>query len=108
LILTLAYFLLASIFTYRVPSDPDVRLVKGLECTSFAATVYPTACPFLGIDALKDANYEAELLWTARTISIVHLGLIAIWIFAYLALSLLVAGFLVTAGGDTASEGTDP
>lgn len=96
LLLGASYFLAASIFTYSVPQEESVRLIKGFECTPYASTVYPTTCPFLGLNELKDANYEAEFLWTKRSISMMHLALIAVWILAYTALSTLVAALLAS------------
>jgi hypothetical protein len=90
---TLAYLALFSYFTYTTPGK-SVRLVKGFVCTAEAAQVYREKCPDLGMDELNEAEYEAERLWTRRSILIARLSLTTTWLISFLALSTILGSFL--------------
>jgi hypothetical protein len=88
------YLVAISLYTYEVPPNKE-RFVKGYQCTSDAAAVFPKKCPDLGLDELKTAEYDADRLWTARSIAVVRLSIVALWLGSFSALSVLVGSFLV-------------
>ena len=63
------------------------RFVKGDVCTQQALLVHGAACPDLGIDELRDAEYEAERLWTNQSIARVRMGLVSLWCLVFSALA---------------------
>ncbi|MEH3108348.1 MAG: hypothetical protein PGN09_14060 [Sphingomonas fennica] len=74
-----AYMTGYSLFVEDVPGSAG-RVVRGYRCTADAALVYGAACPDLPRDALREAEWEAPLLWTRGSITIVRLGLAAAWL----------------------------
>lgn len=88
------YLAAVSLYTYQVPNSGE-RYVKGYQCTTDAAAVFKDKCPNLGLDELKTAEYDADRLWTARSITIARLGIVALWLASFIALSILVGSFLV-------------
>lgn len=93
-ILAAVYLAGVSLYTYEVPTTKE-RFVKGYVCTSEAAAVFKEKCPDLGIDQLKTAEYDAERLWTARSITVIRLAIVGLWLATFVALTVLVGGFLV-------------
>lgn len=93
-ILGAAYLLAVSLYTYEVPTTKE-RFVKGYLCTSDAIAVFKDKCPDLGLDELKTAEYDADRLWTGRSIAVTRLTLVALWLSSFAALSSLVGSFLV-------------
>lgn len=83
-----------SLYTYEVPTTKQ-RFVKGYVCTVDASAVFKEKCPDLGMDELKTAEYDADRLWTARSIAATRLALVGLWLAAFVALSVLVGSFLV-------------
>jgi hypothetical protein len=88
------YLVAVSLYTYEVPPNRE-RFVKGYQCTVDAEVVFPGKCPDLGLDELKTAEYDADRLWTARSIAITRLTIVALWLGCFTALSVLVGTFLV-------------
>jgi hypothetical protein len=88
------YLLGVSLYTYEIPTTKE-RFVKGYQCTSDAAAVFKDKCPDLGLDELKTAEYDANRLWTARSIAVTRLSVVALWLGSFTALSVLVGSFLV-------------
>jgi hypothetical protein len=88
------YLTAVSLYTYEVPTTRQ-RFVKGYVCTEEAAAVFKTKCPDLGMDELKTAEYDADRLWTSRSITITRLTIVVLWLATFVALSLLVGSFLV-------------
>jgi len=88
------YLFAISLYTYEVPTTKE-RFVKGYRCTSEASLVFKDKCPDLGVDELKTAEYEAERLWTAQSIATTRMSIVALWIATFVALTVLVGGFLV-------------
>ena len=89
-----AYLMTVSLYTYEVPTTKE-RFVKGYQCTADAVAVFKEKCPDLGLDELKTAEYTAARLWSERSIAITRLTLVALWLAAFTALSVLVGSFLV-------------
>lgn len=103
LVLTLggigAYLVGYSLFVENVPGS-DARVIRGYECTREAALVHGAACPDLPRDALRDAEWEAPLLWTRGSLTVVRLGLAASWLM--FTVGLIAAIGAVVAGRDFA------
>jgi hypothetical protein len=83
-----------SLYTYEVPTTKQ-RLVKGYVCTPDASAVFKDKCPDLGLDELKTAEYDADRLWTSRSIAVTRMAIVALWLASFVALSVLVGSFLV-------------
>jgi hypothetical protein len=88
------YLTAVSLYTYEVPTTKE-RFVKGFVCTADATAVFGAKCPGLGMDELQTAGYSAEKLWTSHSIAIVRIALVALWLSAFVALSVLTGSFLV-------------
>jgi hypothetical protein len=101
LILSIALFAVTSVvylsaisyYTYEVPTTKE-RFLKGYECTPDAQLVFTTRCPDLGLDELITAEYEAERLWTRKSIAVTRTGLVLVWSLVFVALSSALGGFL--------------
>ncbi len=94
------YLVAVSLYTYQVPISSE-RFVKGYQCTPDAAAVFRDKCPDLGLDELKTAEYDADRLWTARSIAVTRIAIVALWLASFIALSVLVGGFLVYQMGES-------
>lgn len=81
-----AYAHQLSAHTFQVPTTGE-RFAMGTECSADARAVFGDACPALGIDALRSAEYEAERLWTRDSIDAVRLRLVSLWALAFAALA---------------------
>jgi hypothetical protein len=91
LVLAAAGFLYASsVYVYQVPST-SARLAMGFVCTPEAQLVYKNRCPQLGLDELREAEFEAERLWTPASIAIVRVGLDVLWAATFISLAVLAA-----------------
>jgi|HubBroStandDraft_4_1064222.scaffolds.fasta_scaffold36932_2 hypothetical protein len=93
-VLATVYLAAVSLYTYEVPTTKE-RFVKGYVCTEEAAVVFKGKCPDLGIEQLKTAEYDADRLWTSRSITVTRLAIVGLWLAAFVALSVLVGSFLV-------------
>lgn len=101
LLLSVAVFALAGVvylgavsyFTYEAPTTKE-RFVMGYECTDEALLVFKKHCADLGTDELKTAEYEAERLWTRRSIAVTRAGLALLWSVDFVALSFALGSFL--------------
>lgn len=88
------YLAALSLYTFQVPTTKQ-RFVKGYVCTPEARAVFKDKCPDLGLDELKTAEYDADRLWTDRSIAVTRMVIVALWLAAFVALSVLVGSFLV-------------
>ncbi len=86
----LAYLLLYSLYVESIPRS-NIRLVKGFVCTTDALLVHKDACPDLPRDALRDAEWEATVLWTRSSVAMVRISLVVAWL-------AFVAGLTIAAG----------
>jgi len=89
------YLALSSALTFEAPTTKE-RFAKGFVCTAEAELVYPGKCPSLGIDELRSAEYEAERLWTGRSVAIVKSGLVALWLATFIAMATAIAGLVAS------------
>lgn len=94
IIFSALYLLLFSFFTYAIPTSSQ-RSVKGFVCQKGLLKSYEDACPFLTTQQLRDVAYTAEALWQGWSIDLMRFFLSAIWLTAFLFLSILVGSFIV-------------
>ena len=69
-------------------------IVRGHTCTEDAAFIYEDLCPDLPSDALMDAAYEVDLLWTPGSIAQAAQMIGAGWILTIVCVGALLGGFL--------------
>jgi hypothetical protein len=91
------YLLAVSFFVYQTPTTKE-RWAKGYTCTPEAVLLYKDKCPNLGVDELRGAEYEAERLWTASSVAVVKVSLVALWLLALIALAIQIGNFLAQHG----------
>ncbi len=60
--------------------DSPTRVVRGSVCTPEALELYGSQCPDLPNDALREAGWNAELLWTRNSIQSSRLWLVGAWL----------------------------
>ncbi|NOS74776.1 MAG: hypothetical protein HOP36_09635 [Methyloglobulus sp.] len=89
-----AYLVNLSKYAYEVPTSKE-RFVKGNECTKDALLVFSDLCPDLGINELRQAEYDAERLWTQDSLANIRVRLVSLWVGTFLSLSILLGTFLV-------------
>jgi len=87
------YLMAMSFFVYQTPTTKE-RWAKGYTCTPEAQLIYKDKCPNLGVDELRGAEYEAERLWTASSVAVVKVSLVALWLVGLIAMAVLVGNFL--------------
>jgi hypothetical protein len=92
--LLLVYFVLLSLFTYTEPASKE-RFTKGYECTSEATIAFSKACPLLGFNEIRQAEFEEELLWTAPSVSFMKSVILTVWLASFAALSTALGSFVV-------------
>lgn len=92
----LSYLAILSQFVVTMPITEE-RIITGFTCSADAAAIYREYCPFLSIDALNDAEWSAEKLWTRGSITVVRLGLAGTWL-------LFTAGLICSVGSIVAGR----
>lgn len=98
------YLLLYSLFVEPIPGTAT-RVIRGFTCTAQAREVYPGQCPDLPREALRDAEWEAVVLWTRSSITAVRLGLTAAWLLFTAGLICAVAAVIT---GDRSKRAVRP
>ena len=73
------YLPLYSSYVSEVPGSGS-RVVRGSVCTPDAQELYPKVCPDLPDQALADAGWNPELLWTRASIRRSQLMLVGAWL----------------------------
>jgi hypothetical protein len=74
----ITYFFIFSLFTYQTPVTKE-WFIKGFSCTKEATSFFGDKCPWLDLDELKMAEYEASRLWTWPSIALTRLALLLLW-----------------------------
>jgi hypothetical protein len=92
-ILASSYLVAISLFTYQTPTTME-HWAKGYVCSAESLVVYKDKCPNLGIDELREAEFEAERLWTAQSVTVVRLILLLLWLAAFVAISAIMGCLL--------------
>jgi hypothetical protein len=88
------YLITVSLYTFQIPKTSE-RYVKGYECTPDAKLVFRDRCPDLGLDELRTAAYEADRLWTRKSITVMRTSIVSIWSLTFIGLSFGLGAFLV-------------
>lgn len=89
------YLALYSLFIENLPGGAG-RVVRGFSCTNDAWIVYGSACPDLPREALQNAEWEAERLWTRGSLTVVRIGMTVAWL--TFVLGLVTAAGAIIAG----------
>jgi hypothetical protein len=92
------YLPLYSSYVSEVPNDGG-RVVRGSVCTPDAQALYPRLCPDLPDQALIEAGWEPELLWTRASIQRARLELVAAWL-------CFIVGLIAIVGASVAGRPT--
>jgi hypothetical protein len=90
-----AYLVVVSLFTFQTPTTKEYW-AKGFVCTAEALAVYKEKCPNLGIDELREAEYEAERLWTSPSVTTIRVALVLLWLGAFVAVAAMMGSFLAS------------
>jgi len=69
--------------------------VKGFTCTPEARLLYQDKCPYLGVDELQTAEYEADRLWTASSVAVAKVSLVGVWLSGFIAMAIFVGSLLI-------------
>lgn len=88
------YSVLFSLFVFEIPAIKQNR-VKGFICTLEAQQVFASKCPFLDLDELSGAQFEAGRLWTAPSIAAMRTMILADWLVMFGALAAVFGSFVV-------------
>lgn len=75
---TIVYFIATAALTYQTPVTHE-NFAKGFTCTPEASSLFKAKCPWLDVDELKGAEYEATRLWTLPSITAVKITLLFAW-----------------------------
>lgn len=89
----LLYFAAFSFFVYTTPVTGEA-FAKGYTCTAEATQLFGSKCPWLDLDELKGAEYEATRLWTLPSIAFTRMALLTLWFLLFAAYSLALAAFV--------------
>lgn len=89
----LMHLFLYSLLVFYVDTTGE-RFIRGLSCTSTAELVFTASCPLLNSDEISTAGWEAERLWTMRSIALARMLLVASWGASFIFLSILLGTFI--------------
>jgi hypothetical protein len=87
------YFVLLAFLVYKTPVTGE-SFAKGFQCTRAAMELFPDNCPWLDLDELKSAEYEASRLWTLPSIFASRLSLLFGWFAMFALFSTYLGAFL--------------
>lgn len=79
---------------YLIEGATGEALLRGHTCTEDAAFIYEGLCPDLPAEALVDAAYEIEMLWTPSSIAQAWQMLGAGWFLTIVCAGVLLGGYL--------------
>lgn len=85
--------------TFTIEGLDDELLVRGLTCTEDAALIFEGQCPALPAEALIDAAYDPEALWTSASIAQAQQIIGAGWIVTIACLGAVLGGYLAALAG---------
>jgi hypothetical protein len=89
----LGYFALFAALVYQTPVTGEA-FSKGFQCTRNAVQLFGEKCPWLDLDELKSAEYEATRLWTLPSIIASRLSLLTGWFAMFSFFSVYLGAFL--------------
>ena len=87
------YFILFALLVYSTPVTGEA-FAKGFQCTNEARQLFGVRCPWLDLDELKSAEYEATRLWTLPSIIASRLSLLFSWFATFGVFSVYLGAFL--------------
>ena len=87
------YFVIFSFSVYTTPVTGE-SFAKGYSCTPEAIQLFGAKCPWLDLDELKSAEYEATRLWTLPSIAVTRIALLFLWFLLFASYSLALASFV--------------
>jgi hypothetical protein len=93
-IFSVVYLLAFSLFTYPIVAA-KIRGVKGFICRVDNPPLVMTECPLVSVERIKDAEYNAEMIWVGWTVDVARFGLALTWLVAFVFLAGLIGTFLV-------------
>jgi hypothetical protein len=88
----ITYFALFSEFTYA-PSALDERQVKGFVLRADVAPVINDQ--FTTDDALEGAEYKADQVWKAWSITVMRLTILVTWLVLFVSLGVFIGTFII-------------
>jgi hypothetical protein len=90
-----AYLLFVQSYTFETPTTRQL-FAMGYKCTPDAELLYKAKClaANIGRDELIGAEYEAERLWTRRTIDNVKIALFLNWVASFTLLGIAIGSLL--------------
>lgn len=90
------------VYSGYVTSDDssDRRVVRGSACTAEAQLLYRDQCPDLPDEALREAGWNAELLWTRASILSSRMWLVGTWL-------CFITGLIAIVGASVAGRPTN-
>jgi hypothetical protein len=108
IIFATVYFSAFSILVYTTPVTGE-SFAKGYSCTPEAIQLFGTKCPWLDLDELRSAEYEATRLWTMPSIAVSRMGLLLLWFSLFSTYSLALASFVCfQSGAKSRFKGSEP
>lgn len=99
------YFGASSLLVYTTPITGE-SFVKGFVCTREAAALFESKCPWLDLDELKSAEYEATRLWIFSSIAMAKLGLLFAWFAMFGAAAVFMGAFVAQHRSSTGKPGS--
>jgi hypothetical protein len=95
------YLFLNSSFTFSSPVDGQ-KYIKGFQVRPDVAPVL--TADYTAADALKEAEYRPEEVWTSLSISTMRLGLLFLWLLSFASLSATISSFVLYHRGKPARK----
>jgi hypothetical protein len=80
--------------SFTIAGPDGAPLVRGLACTADAEFIYENRCPALPAEALADAAYELEMLWTPASIAQAEQMIGGGWLILVACLGAVLGGYL--------------
>src|ERR1700749_1583303 len=109
-----AVFCIALTATGILISEFTVQPAAGQERIVIGSKLRPDVKPLLSptytpLNALRDAQYDAEQVWTRESITLTHTSLIASWLITFISISIFLSTFILlhkreVAAVETASD----
>jgi hypothetical protein len=93
-ILGVVYLIAFSFLTYKVPGG-SARGVIGFICRKDIPRDTAASCPYVDIDKIKDAGYNARLIWSDWTVDLTTSSITLLWLGCFVVLATVIGTFVV-------------
>lgn len=94
--LLLTFALYMSMHSMLIFSMPNGEFgTRGFVCTIDAKLLFNDSCPFLQLEQIGTANFEADRIWTPLGLMVSRMTILIFWISAFVSLVNLLAAFVV-------------